>query len=51
MCARIVVKKIGNGESPRLQSQSGDVHLFGKLQVVSIKLLLFASKPPDLIGF
>ena len=48
MCKSIVVKHIDNGESSHLQSQSGNVHFFGKLQFVSIKLLLFASESPDL---
>src|ERR1700686_648494 len=43
-----VVKNIDKGESSHLQSQSGDIHFFSKLQFVSIKLLLFASESPDL---
>ena len=48
MCKSIVVKPIGNGKPSHLQSESGDVDFFCKLQVVSIQLLLFASESPDL---
>src|SRR5580692_285514 len=48
MCKSVVVEHIDNGESSRLQSQSGDVHFFGKLQQIGIKLLLFPSESPRL---